>query len=182
MMSSILNAFAGLLGLGLIGTVMLVALGVPPLLVVTLRRLFTRRPIPKWLSVAWAAGAVVLAAAYLLALRPLWQLMKQHRTASDMRVVSTLLHDYRDRHGGYPAELAAALPVDLRRLLSDAWGHPLLYFHTDQQFILVSVGKDGRPDYPDYWAVRATYPHWRRVRDHPESDLVLSDLGWSQCN
>jgi hypothetical protein len=73
--------------------------------------------------------------------------------------------------GRIPGGVAKGLP------LRDAWDHPLRYFSDGKIFLLVSVGRDGKPDDIEYHDLRqegvAT-----DVCHQPEADIVVSDLGW----
>jgi hypothetical protein len=70
-----------------------------------------------------------------------------------------------------PGGIARGVP------LRDAWGHPLRYFSDGSIFLLVSVGRDGEPDGTEYHELRKPGEPVD-ICDHPDADVVVSDLGW----
>lgn len=89
-----------------------------------------------------------------------------------------------ERAGSYPANLIDSLdPSDIPGgiakgvPLRDAWDHPLRYFSDGKIFLLVSVGRDGEPDGEEYYDLRRRGEP-RDICGEPDSDVVVSDLGW----
>jgi len=82
------------------------------------------------------------------------------------------------------AELSAWSP-DLAQITKDVYAEPLHYSARGDAFVLVSYGRDRRPDGSDYWNTRETRAVVRDApvsRSHfacrdPDADLVVSDRG-----
>jgi len=134
-------------------------------------------------SIAAALWVIVGVNVYLFLLRG-----RQVRTYADMRTIVNYLDQYSGSHGRFPTQLSLALPSDLRSYFgADAWGHPYFYeAHTDS-FVLVSFGRDGKPDVTDYWSYRQTAPTYRQdptsanVACLYDADQIVSDRGWHQA-
>lgn len=60
--------------------------------------------------------------------------------------------------------------------LSDVWGNPIRYETSSVGFLLISYGRDGAPEYDDYWQLRSAYSH-ESTCDDPNADTVVSDYG-----
>lgn len=96
------------------------------------------------------------------------------------------LEEYRGTHHAYPDRLsevfglwrgyASAAPG------ADWWGHPLYYESNGRQFLLISLGRDGRPDRPmqGYGSFRSL-ERCRRICGRPNDDQVLSERGFHQA-
>ena len=136
----------------------------------------------------WSAGACAAAlgllavVAYALVIRPVHLRFEQVGNLVQMRRYTYALDEYRKAHGRYPASLrititeAGTSDPELRGQL-DRWGHKVLYQAGDQRFLLVSYGRDGKPDGTDYEALRA-----RNGRDETpcrdlDADIIFSDRG-----
>src|SRR6266540_5338385 len=108
------------------------------------RHIFVKRGIP------YVAAFVLIAAAlYMWPIRPFLHGMRQVRTIADGRTISTLIEQYRERYGAYPAELAAAVPA-AAVARGDGWGNRWVYVTDGSSFLLLSFGRDGRPERSDY--------------------------------
>ena len=96
------------------------------------------------------------------------------------------LDGYRTSHGRYPTRLPDVYTF-LRRecdaeLGIDIWGNSFGYESNGEQFVLVSFGRDGKPDSRDYWPYRSTpTTPPRRICGSPNMDQVMSDLGVHQA-
>lgn len=93
------------------------------------------------------------------------------------------LEIYRSDHGDYPETLVAvssAVPWPNVQVGHDIWGHPVRYLQMDGHFVLVSTGKDGRPDFENYAAFFAAKPAQTNICLDWNADQVLSDEGWHQ--
>jgi len=134
-----------------------------------------------------AAIAVLLLVAlatggYWAMLRPRLLTGRQIRNHADCQAVDAYLRQYFESNRRYPAQLADALRPHPRGLdlLTDTWGHPLLYESDGTMFLLVSYGRDGRPDGSDYRVLRALgdLPNGWNICGNYDADEVMSDLGW----
>jgi hypothetical protein len=77
----------------------------------------------------------------------------QIRNFIQLQVHIRALEQFRSEHGVYPKDLATVVAAEPnatgdRRYLNglDLWGHPLILKTDKSHFILVSLGRDGRPD------------------------------------
>ena len=125
-------------------------------------------------------GAVLV---YAILLRPAFARGRQVRTCADMNTVATYLAAYRGANQAYPRRLAEAVPVSAAKLFRDGFGYLLHYESAEEGYVLVSFGRDGRPDTTDYWALRSAlavsaHTNPASVAGQPDADQVLTDLGW----
>lgn len=104
-----------------------------------------------------------------------------------VRKISPAIERFQISRGRLPsslAELSASSP-DLEQLAKDAYDEPLHYVARDEAFVLVSYGRNRRPDGSNYWSTRETRAVVRDTpisRSHfacrdPDADLVVSDRG-----
>ena len=143
-----------------------------------LRLVIWKRRVPSCLMSATPFVLLLAFAIYLWPVRPWMLRAKQVRSFSNMALAAHYLHKYKTLSGNYPTDLSTALPEKARSILVDAWGYPLRYYSTGSAFILVSVGKDGKPDFADYWALRSAVQPRSIVSGSWSADQVVSDLGW----
>ena len=82
------------------------------------------------------------------------------------------IKDYRQEHGDYPATLPPQAV--------DRWGYPLRYNRLTDGYLLISFGRDGKPDGSDYLALRnlGDHPPGYRICGQMDADEVMSDRGW----
>lgn len=110
-----------------------------------------------------------------------WWLHEQAlRNLETMKAHWRALASYREVEGAYPEDLAAALdrsspPEGVSGV--DAWGRALHYRRVGEGFVLVSLGRDGEPDGPDYRIDRDAGAHVRTCGDW-SADQVLSETGF----
>ena len=124
---------------------------------------------------------LVLAAAlyYFLVIRPALNRAHQVRSLADMNTIAALLREYKEENGEYPADLREAIPDRYSpRILADGFNIPFYFESRDGGFILVSFGKDRKPDGTDYWALRDSSAPMESVAGDFGADQVLSDHGW----
>lgn len=119
---------------------------------------------------------------YLSFFRPLLLRGSQISTHARASGLWKLLISYREKHGAYPLVLSDLVEVSAKESLElkDSWGNPL-YFESDgTYFILVSYGRDGKPDGTDYHALRleGEHPPGWDIKGQWNADLVYSDMGW----
>jgi hypothetical protein len=94
---------------------------------------------------------------------------------------------HRDALGRYPESLPRLIEdpwIEGEGHGQDRWGNDLLYSSGGDWFILVSFGRDGKPDGIDYWEQRSRLANDRGRVDicgKPNRDQVLTDLGFAQC-
>lgn len=111
---------------------------------------------------------------------------KQRENDRILSFYADALRSHWEDEGTYPLGLIDLLhptrvPGGIARGIPprDAWDHPLRYFSDGQIFLLVSVGRDGKPETEDYHELReADSSH--EVCGDPDADLVVSDVGWHQ--
>jgi hypothetical protein len=96
----------------------------------------------------------------------------------------TALQDYYKNHAAYPATLSDIFPDVYHPNCSpgiDYWNHALLYEQRSSNYILVSYGRNGKPDGLDYWKMRDAVAQGGReehICGRWNADQVLSDVGW----
>lgn len=61
----------------------------------------------------------------------------------------------------------------------DRWGNAIHYESKGDRYVLVSFGRDGKPDGVDYWRLREQNTY-RRVCGDLDADYVVSDRGSHQ--
>jgi len=88
------------------------------------------------------------------------------------------LTKFKTAHGTYPFYLND-LPVDRGQRARgavpvDYWGHPLYFEARNDSFILISFGRDGKPDGLDYWSLREKGEDVSICHDW-DADQVMSD-------
>jgi hypothetical protein len=110
---------------------------------------------------------------------------KQVENIVHMRHYTFALDEFHQRHSQYPKRLEEAVieadlaPETKNSLLPlrDSWGHGVRYESDESSYLLVSFGRDGRPDGSDYSAMRAV----GRLDNAPcrsfDADIVLTDQG-----
>ncbi len=110
---------------------------------------------------------------------------KQVRSLADMQIIWHHVEEHRERTGAYPRALHEVIPGRLAAVLAaDGWGGRWLYESDGDRFVLVSYGKDRKPDGTDYWALRESGPtadqDWEaaRIAGLWNADQVVSDRGW----
>ena len=131
---------------------------------------------------AWVVAAFLVAAAALYAwpVRPFLLGMRQVRAIADGRSIATFLEVYRAQHGTYPTHLAAALPEKWRSI-RDPWGNRWVYITDGSAFLLLSFGKDGRPDRTDYRLPAGNgQAAYHRICGQWDRDQIISNLGVHQ--
>ncbi|HEV8269219.1 MAG TPA: type II secretion system protein GspG, partial [Thermoanaerobaculia bacterium] len=97
---------------------------------------------------------------------------KQVLTAGRIRDLAANIEAYKEEKGQFPAtledaELDNAAAVDQRRV-QDGWGRRMLYYHTGASYVLVSFGRDGKPD-----GESTGSEGW-------DTDLVYINRGWAK--
>jgi len=119
-------------------------------------------------------------AAYVVALRPVILETRQVRNHGFAQHLAALVSQYSQSHGQLPKHLGE-LGGDLAATLAkDAWGNLFHFESRGEAFVLVSYGRDWRPDGTDYWALREQGDHpsgWRICGDF-DRDEVVSDVGY----
>ena len=60
------------------------------------------------------------------------------------------------------------------------WGHPVRYLQSDEHYLLVSLGRDGRPDFDDYASLILEVPREVDICLRWNADQILTDAGWHQ--
>lgn len=117
-----------------------------------------------------------------------------HQVQNGLRLagkVPAAIERFRIERGNLPnslAEMFAAAP-DVLPLARDVYDEPLHYDRRGEAYVLVSYGRDRRPDGSDYWSTRETRAVGRDAspsRSHfkcrnPDADLVVSDRGMHQA-
>jgi len=134
------------------------------------------------------AGVTVLlsacfaAVAYGMILRPRILLARQIANHGSCQAVDASLRTYFEANHRYPIDLSDAVLSQRQgaKLLSDAWGNKLAYQSDGGTFVLVSYGRDGKPDGNDYRALRALgdHPPGFDICGNYDADEVMSDRGW----
>jgi hypothetical protein len=79
--------------------------------------------------------------------RPVHDVVNRVGCQSDLLIVDSALRAYAADHGGFPARLDNLAPKYLDRIPADRFsGGALVYRPAEKEFVLYSVGKDGRDD------------------------------------
>jgi hypothetical protein len=105
-------------------------------------------------------SALVLAGgiAWGFYLRPILLRGNQIANCTNLRIYGEALEEYRKVNGQYPARLVEAMQGRTSQLRfpvgQDAWGHALAYRTDGTSFIVMSLGRDGKPDGLDFWSLR----------------------------
>ena len=135
---------------------------------------------------------LLIAATLILAARYAWSLMdseartarSQQRNQERIEYYLEALASHYEWQGTYPLNLVDSLdpghiPGGIAKglPLRDGWDHPLRYFSDGKMFLLVSVGRDGKPDDIEYHELRREGVAIN-VCHRPDADIVASDLGW----
>src|ERR1700724_248507 len=99
------------------------------------------------------------------------------------RVYGDRLAEFHQNNGRYPASLSEVGPgfsFYSIRFGEDRWGHPLRYESRGSEYVLVSLGRDGKPDGLDPWRVREAIDpgHPQRICNDLNADQVMSDRGF----
>lgn len=93
------------------------------------------------------------------------------------RRYGSFAEDYYKAHRSFPLRLADAIPsTEKNKTLKNAWGFPVHYESDGKYYILVSYGRDGKPDGLDCAKLRIT-PGFTKICGEWDSDQVFSDLG-----
>lgn len=131
-------------------------------------------------------GVLTVAAgvAYAIVLRPMRLRFKQVGNLVDMRGYEWAIRHFHETHASFPLSLPAVLE-EARQLSAgerfakglDGWGHPVLYRSNGEQYLLVSYGRDGRPDGTDYVQMRAAGRWDNGPCSDPDADIIFSDRG-----
>lgn len=133
-------------------------------------------------SLATITVVLVFAAVYVWPARPFVLGMRQVRTIADGRGIAAQIEQYREEHGRYPLTLATALPPSQSApLRKDGWGNRWVYITDGSAFLLLSFGRDGKPDRTDYRLLagqgdiefRSTCGDW-------DADQIISNRGIHQ--
>lgn len=146
------------------------------MLVVTVKR-------RRWILIAVASVVSVLAFIVVCAL-PITLHIEHIQAVSGSMSFRREALGFRADRGRYPATLqelcsflrgAPTVPAVCRTDGRDAWGRPLLYTTRPDGYLVVSLGRDGKAQRKDYWALR---DEGQRVKDCSlDADLVASDRG-----
>lgn len=107
-----------------------------------------------------------------------WQ--NQVANAANFGTVRGELIEYYEDHGEYPMNLADGVEKLSWFDGRDSWGNRILYMSDGRIFIMVSLGKDGRPDGTNYLAARLKAPIYDSDPACSEfkTDQILTDRGW----
>ena len=136
-------------------------------------------------AVLWG-GIIVLAVAAGLTWAGRRQMLwgKQIRNLELFKSYDRALDDYHESHGQYPEDLGdivGDVPWPGVSPGHDIWGHELAYIGEEHRYLLVSHGKDGRPEFEDYSVfLRAAPPTARDICLEWDADQVRSNDGWHQ--
>jgi hypothetical protein len=125
---------------------------------------------------------VVSGVVYGVVVRPFLLGMKQVQNLVSVREYARGLEAYRARAGSYPSTLAEAIqsqpvfghpiPVGL-----DLWGNPISYSRVADGFLLVSYGRDGKPDGTNYEQLRREGKLDNAPCRDVNADQIVSDRG-----
>lgn len=145
-----------------------------------------RQPGLRWryrFSLLGEAALAAMAVYALIQFHALDEALTQHQNTWNLAHGSwKSVLDYRQEHGRLPDTLTV-IPAIFQR---DAYGRPLVYQVRGEHFLLVSLGRDGKPDSGDQWVlaegpahrISATPPgSYINNCARPEADSVVSDRG-----
>jgi len=77
---------------------------------------------------------------------------KQKRTMADMRSLGTAMSTFELDNSRYPADLSELQPKYMKSPpMVDAWGNSWVTTFGDSDYTIVSLGKNGEPDGPEYY-------------------------------
>ena len=104
--------------------------------------------------------AVLAAAGWVLVLRPMKLRGDQVMNCSELAVHGEAVQRFFKSHGEYPATLEEAIRASGFPTRSgggrDVWGNKLIYRNDGHIFMIVSLGRSGRPDGTDFWHIAGT--------------------------
>ena len=147
-------------------------------------------------TVALTLSALLVSgiAAWGLVARPIMLRGEQVKNCADLSIYREAVASYVRMKGGYPSSLKEAIAVTTPQLTTiprfaaarDAWEHELVYRTDGKSCIIVSLGRDGRSDGIDFWALRESrVTDWRveqeRCRDLNADTMVTDAGGESRC-
>ena len=135
-----------------------------------------------WMAAA-AVFLVLAAGTYGALIRPMVLGFTQVQNLSLMHNYVWHLEEYKRAHGSYPERLGEATrerpvfgrPIEIGQ---DLWNHPLSYRKQGAGFLLVSFGRDGKPDGTDYEALRSSQTQDETPCRNPDADQIVSEKGW----
>jgi hypothetical protein len=102
----------------------------------------------------------VATASWALVLRAMKLRGDQVMNCSELGVHSEAVQRFHQSHGRYPASLEEAIQSSGFSTRNgagrDIWGNQMIYQTDGNAFMIVSLGKDGRSDATDFWALVGT--------------------------
>ncbi len=104
-------------------------------------------------------------------IRPELLYIQQVGNHADCQSVRARIENVRDKTGKYPDRLPETM---------DRWGHLLSYEKLADGYLLVSYGRDGKPDGSNYRSLRSQgdHPSGYSICGQWDADEVVSDKGW----
>jgi hypothetical protein len=119
----------------------------------------------------------VVFAFWIFVARPFIHRGRQVSNCANLWTFGRCLHEYKEKHGNYPARLADGIPLDWFDG-RDSWGNDILYLSDGTSFVLVSCGSDGKPDGINYLAIHPSDRRPEEDCDDATVDQILTDTGW----
>lgn len=138
----------------------------------------------RFLTVALGTGLAGFGLVIIVQLHDVFAGLTQHANWWNMsRGLVARIQNFHTQNGRLPKTLDE-LPTPNLRL--DAYGHPVHYETRGDAYLLVSFGRDGRPDHTDFWPLREGRIHPpgkssdslpQSICGRPNADTVVSDRG-----
>ncbi|MFZ2491875.1 MAG: type II secretion system protein GspG [Thermoanaerobaculia bacterium] len=141
------------------------------------------QPLRRKLAWTVAAALLILLVGGIMAMVTVDRRSTQLRNLEEMRGYVGAVDEFRHQRGHYPQSLRDAVmsssirPAVRQRLAEghDLWRHPVAYRSDGTTFLLVSYGRDGRPDGTDYLAAARSKLHL--PCESVDSDQFFSNFG-----
>ena len=130
-----------------------------------------------------AALGILLVGGIAMVSRSVVQRGRQVRNVSDMRAYREAVEEYAQNRGHLPLTLEEAVREWPKKkwgtLLrgQDNWGHFVVYLPSGTEYLLVSFGRDGKPDGTQYAQLRAANAEDEAACNDLDADVVMSDRG-----
>ena len=127
----------------------------------------------------FAALVLLVAVAVSLLLYLASQGGNQIRSLIALQRYQKFLVEYAAANGGaYPEQLEVVYRPEEGFEGLDGWGNPILYLSDGSYYVLVSCGRDGKPDGLNYVALRNEPRLENPNCEDLDLDQVLTDQGW----
>ena len=121
--------------------------------------------------------AIALGTVWLVFMRPLIALGQQKENVANFTTYGKLLAEYKESHGVFPKRLGDAVYLDWFNG-RDSWGNNIVFISNGDTFVIVSCGRDGKPDGTNYFALEVPRFPDDELCSNANIDQILTDAGW----